>query len=229
MAIKKFVYEEKIVTLEQLKTALDNDWQGYEKLRLKILNSRFKYGNDEPETDAFARAVLTRVYGRINNRPNSRGGVYKTEMHSALHFVRLGKLTGASPDGRKSGEELSKNASPAVGMDREGVTALINSAGKLLPYEHHEGFCLDLMLHPSSVAGEDGIDVMYSLIFAYMEKGGMCLQMNVFDADTLIDAQKNPEKYQNLQVRVCGWNVLWNNLSKEEQDAYILRAQNIAD
>ena len=228
MVVKKFVYEDKIITLEQLKTALDNDWVGYEKLRLKIKNSKFKYGNGEPETDQFAKRVLDRVYTRINNRPNARGGVYTTEMHSALHFVRQGKKTGATPDGRKKGEELSKNASPSVGMDREGVTALMQSALKLNPETHCcEGFCLDLMLHPSSVQGDDGLEVLYSLVMTYLKNNGMSLQMNVFNSEVLVDAQLNPEKYQNLQVRVCGWNVLWNNLSKEEQDAYIERAENI--
>ncbi|MBE5734415.1 MAG: hypothetical protein E7347_05135 [Clostridiales bacterium] len=227
MVIKKFVYEDKIVTLEQLKTALDNDWVGYENLRYKILNSKFKYGNDEPETDALAKSALTRVFEKVNNMPNSRGGVFKSEMHSALEFVRKGQRTSASPDGRKFGEELSKNASPSVGADREGVTALINSALKLLPYKHHEGFCLDIMLHPTTVQGDEGLETMYSLIKTYMQNGGMSLQMNIFNEEMLVDAQNNPKKYENLQVRVCGWNVLWNNLSKEEQDAYILRAKNI--
>ncbi len=227
MAIKKFVYDDKIISLNELKTALDNDWVGYEKLRLKIKNCKYKYGNGEPKTDEFARAILDRVYTYINDRPNVRGGVYKTEMHSALHFVRQGKLTGATPDGRVAGEELSKNASPSVGMDKEGVTALINSALNLKPYKHHEGFCLDLMLHPSSVQGDEGLEVMYSLLMTYLDGDGMSLQFNVFDENTLLDAQKNPEKYKNLQVRVCGWNVLWNNLSKEEQSVYIERAKNI--
>ena len=171
--------------------------------------------------------MLDRIYTRINKRPNARGGVYKTEMHSALHFVRQGKLTGASPDGRKAGEELSKNASSSVGMDKEGVTALIKSALNLKPYKHHEGFCLDVMLHPSSVVGDDGLEVMYSLLMTYLDGNGISIQFNVFDENTLLDAQKNPEKYKNLQGRVCGWNVLWNNLSKEEQGAYIERAKNI--
>lgn len=227
MAIKKFVYEDKIISLEELVLVLDNDWVGYEKLRLKIKNGKYKYGNGEPETDEFAKTLLDRVYTYINNRPNARGGVYKTEMHSALHFVRQGKLTGATPDGRSAGEELSKNASPSVGMDKEGVTALIKSALNLKPYKHHEGFCLDVMLHPSSINGDEGLEVMYSLLMTYLDGDGMSLQFNVFDENTLLDAQKNPDKYKNLQVRVCGWNVLWNNLSKEEQGAYIERSKNI--
>ena len=84
------------------------------------------------------------------------------------------------------------------------------------------------MLHPSSAEGSDGLQVMRTLLFAYLDGNGMAIQFNVFDAEMLRDAQKHPEKYQNLQVRVCGWNVLWNNLSTDEQNAYIRRAENIA-
>jgi formate C-acetyltransferase len=83
------------------------------------------------------------------------------------------------------------------------------------------------MLHPSAVSGEDGLEAMYALVMRYMKRDGVSIQFNVFNAEMLRDAQKNPEKYKNLQVRVCGWNILWNNMSREEQNAYILRAENI--
>ena len=164
---------------------------------------------------------------KVNNRPNARGGVYKAIMHSAMQFVWQGEKTLATPDGRKAGEELSKNASPVPGMDKEGVTALINSVAKLNPTLYPESFCLDVMLHPSATEGDDGLAAMKALIDTYMNNNGMSMQINVFNSDVLRDAQKNPDKYQNLQVRVCGWNVLWNNLSRAEQDAYILRAESI--
>ena len=90
-----------------------------------------------------------------------------------------------------------------------------------------ESFCVDVMLHPSAVQGQDGLTVMKGLLDVYLNNDGMSLQFNVFNADTLRDAQVHPEKYENLQVRVCGWNVLWNNLPKSQQDAYIARAENI--
>jgi formate C-acetyltransferase len=85
------------------------------------------------------------------------------------------------------------------------------------------------MLHPSAVQGDDGLIAMRGVLYTYLKNDGMSIQFNVFDPNQLRDAQAHPEKYQNLQVRVCGWNVLWNNLSKKEQDAYILRAENITD
>ena len=112
-------------------------------------------------------------------------------------------------------------------MDKKGVTALIESATKLVPSDYHESFCVDVMLHPSAVEGEDGLKVLKGVLMTYLNKGGQSIQFNIFNTDTLRDAQKNPEKYQNLQVRVCGWNSLWNNMDKKEQDAYILRAENI--
>lgn len=227
MAVKEFVYDKKTVSLETLKSALDSNWAGYEELRTEIHKSKHKYGNNDPETDIYAEALSSYYTTKINNRPNARGGVYKASIHSAMQFVWAGEKTPAGPNGRYSGEELSKNASPCVGMDKNGVTALINSALAAKPYSYCESYCIDVMLHPSAVSGDEGMEIMKSLLFTYMKHGGMCMQFNIFDVNTLKDAQKHPEKYQNLQVRVCGWNVLWNNLSEKEQNAYITRAENI--
>ncbi len=227
MAVKELVYDTKTVTLSELKSALDNDWVGYEELRTKTLKLKHKYGNGDEETDLYAESMASYFANKVNNRPNARGGVYKAIMHSAMQFVWQGQHTGATPDGRHAGDENSKNASPSVGMDKNGVTALINSVLKTKPYLYPESHCLDVMLHPSTVSGDEGLAVMKSLLMTYLKGDGMAMQINVFNTDTLKDAQLHPEKYQNLQVRVCGWNVLWNNLSKKEQDAYILRAENI--
>ena len=227
MAVKKFVYDKKEATLCELKAALENNWNGHEKLRIKLRNCAFKYGNGDTETDMYAETLARYFANKINNRPNSRGGVYKAIMHSAMMFVWQGEKTGATPDGRCAGEELSKNASPVPGADRNGVTALINSATKLNPTLHPESFCVDIMLHPSAVEGSDGLIAMKALLDTYMEKDGMSMQINIFNSEVLKDAQQNPDKYKNLQVRICGWNVLWNNLSRAEQDAYILRSERI--
>lgn len=227
MAVKEFVYDKKDVTLEALSAALAADWKGFEDLHTKVVKSPHKYGNDDAETDRYAEAMSAYFASKVNNRPNARGGVYKAIMHTAMEFVWEGEKTGATPDGRYAGDEISKNGSPSVGMDREGVTALIKSALKARPYTYCESFCVDVMLHPTAVSGDEGLEIMKSLLFMYMKNGGQTVQFNVFNTETLRDAQKRPEKYQNLQVRVCGWNVLWNNLSEKEQNAYITRAENI--
>lgn len=227
MAVKEFVFDKNEITLCELAQVLRNNWEGSELLRLKVKKSSHKYGNNDELTDTYAAAMASFFAGKVNNVPNSRDGVYKAIFHSARAFVVQGEKTGALPDGRLAGEELSKNASPAPGVDRKGVTALIASALKLTPSDYHESFCLDVMLHPSAVAGEEGYNVFKGLLMTYLKNGGQSIQFNIFDTETLRDAQRCPEKYRNLQVRVCGWNTLWNNMSRKEQDAYILRAENI--
>ena len=196
-------------------------------MHFKAKKCKHKYGNGDELADWYAE-VLARYFSmKVGNRPNARGGVYKPILHTAMQFVWQGKKTLATPDGRRAGEETSKNASPSIGADRNGVTAFLSSAIKLNPSTYSEAFCVDVMLHPTAVQGQDGLAAMKGLLDVYLKNDGMSLQFNVFNADTLRDAQANPEKYENLQVRVCGWNVLWNNLPKEQQDAYIARAENI--
>ena len=228
-AVKKLVYEEKKITLSQLKRALENNFACEETLRKTLQSCVPKYGNDDDFADEIAADLAAFETKIVNLRPNARGGVYKSSIHSAMQFIWEGAKTSATPDGRRAGEELSKNASPSVGADKNGVTALISSALKLKPYAFSESFCLDVMLHPSATEGEDGLQIMRALLFAYLRGGGMAIQFNVFNAAMLRDAQKHPEKYRNLQVRVCGWNVLWNHLSTAEQNAYIRRAENVRD
>jgi len=225
----RLVGEGDLPPMEQYMKALEDNWQSAPRLRMKARNCPHKYGNGDPVADAYAAELADRFASRVNGRPNGRGGVYKSYMHSARQFINHGKILGATPNGRLAGEELAKNASPCVGMDRNGVTALIRSALALKPSQYHESFCVDVMLHPSAVEGEEGLAVMKALLDTYRKQDGMTMQFNVFSPELLRDAQQNPEKYQNLQVRVCGWNVLWNNMCKEEQDAYILRSENIAD
>ncbi len=227
LAVKEFVFDKGEVSLSDLARILKNNWEGEELLRAKIRRSLHKYGNNDPVADTYAAAMADFFAQKINNVPNEKGGVYKAILHSARAFIRHGKTTAALPDGRRAGEELSKNASPVAGMDKKGVTALISSALKLRPHNYHESFCLDVMLHPSTVAGEEGFTVFKSLLMTYLKGDGQSIQFNIFNAETLRDAQKHPEAYRNLQVRVCGWNTLWNNMAKEEQDAYILRAENL--
>lgn len=227
MAVRELVFEDKIVTLAELKKALDADWVGYETLRLRARNGRHRYGNGDDMADSYAAAIVRFVHDRLTGRINVRGGRTNVELHSARTFLSHGERTKATPDGRKAGEENSKNASPSPGADRNGITALIRSATRIDTVLCNGGFCLDAMLHPSAVQGEDGLAALHGVLMTYMNRGGASIHFNIFSADTLRDAQKNPEKYRNLQVRVCGWNVLWNRLDRKEQDAYILRAENI--
>ncbi|MGI6315070.1 MAG: pyruvate formate lyase family protein [Christensenellales bacterium] len=227
LSLRRLVYEDGAVTLSQLRALCRDNWAGGEILRERVKKDPRKYGVGDPIADRYAAGIADFVAGYLNMRPNSRGGVYKTDFHSARMFLNWAPLTAASPDGRLRGEELSKNLSPSPGMDREGATALILSATASNVALHTEGSCLDVMLHPTAVKGEEGMAALRSLLMAYVRRGGSGLQFNIFNADDLREAQWHPEKYRTLQVRICGWNAYFVDLPKIEQDAFILRADHI--
>ena len=225
LAVKELVFEKKVTTLGELKAALAANWEGYEELRQKALSADKKYGNANPEADLYASALFRWFSQYVTGQKNSRGGVYKVGVPSTLHYIKQGKVCEATPDGRRQGEEFSKNSQPVVGMERKGVTAMMRSALSTQPWLFSEAYVLDTMLHPSVMAGEEGLKAVKGLVDTYMKNDGISIQFNVFSSDMLRDAQEHPEKYKNLQVRLTGWNVLWNQLSKKEQDAYIIRAE----
>ncbi len=228
MAVYELVYEKKVCTMDELLLALDADWEGYEGLRARALACRHKFGNNDRIADFYAEAFHKFYAKNLAGRRNSHGGEYSYELHSARAFIEQGLKIGATPDGRKRGEETSKNASPVPGADRNGITAAINSVTSLDMALCDAGGCLDAMLHPSAVSGSDGLEAFYGILMTYVKKGGASIHFNVFNVKTLRDAQAHPEKYRTLQVRVCGWNVLWNNLSRAEQDVYIMRAEAVS-
>ena len=228
LAVKELVFERKELTLAQLGEIMAANWEGHEALRLRMLRSKRKWGNNDPEANALGAELLATFAAQLNGKPNSRGGAFFASGHCARQFIVLGEKTGATPDGRKAGEETSKNLSPTMGADTEGATALVEtlaaSSAETLPGDYP----LDMMLHPSVCAGDKGLAVMKTLVRRFHGNGGSVIQFTVFGADELRDAQAHPEKYENLQVRVCGWNVRWNDLARAEQDAYIRRAENVA-
>ena len=225
-AIREFVYEKKEKTLSEIAQILAANWQGHEKFRLKILNSPEKFGNGRETADRLGCQLARFLASRVNGRPNARGGIWKASVHSARQFIELGKKTAATPDGRFAGEEMSKNSSPVMGMDKNGVTALIRSAACLDAEQFPADLPLDVMLHPSAVQGEDGLAAWRTLIHEYL-RSGLAIHFNVLSVETLKEAQKNPDRYAGLQIRVCGWNVHFVEMAPEEQEMYIRRAENI--
>ena len=192
-----------------------------------MLRSKRKWGNNDPEANALGAELLATFAEQLNGKPNSKGGTFRASGHCARQFVVLGEKTGATPDGRKAGDEMSKNLSPTMGADTEGATALVNTLAASDVTTLPGDYPLDMMLHPSVCSGEKGIQAMKTLVRQFHRNGGSVIQFTVFSAEELRDAQAHPEKYENLQVRVCGWNVRWNDLCKAEQDAYIIRAENV--
>ena len=227
--IRKYVYEKQELTLERLVEVLDSNFDGEELLRRRLLGDREKYGNNRERPDALAVDVVNFITKTINGRPNSpaRGGEWNCGFHVARMSYTQGEKTAASANGRRKGEELSKNISASMGQNREGATAAILSATKIDASSFISDAALDLGLLPSAVKGEDGLQAMYGLLMTFVHRGGHAMHINVFDAETLRAAQREPDKYQDLQIRVCGWNVLFNNINKEEQDGFIRQAEGL--
>ncbi len=225
-AVKRIVFDEKKVSFDELCEILKNDWKDNEHLRRTVRNIPEKYGNNNLLADKITKDITDFCASLVNNEPNGRGGVFKASCFSIDRCFPIGKKTMATPDGRYSGEPLSKNLCATTAMDKNGITALINSVTKIDHSKFPNGSVLDVVLHPSAVQGEDGLSAFLGILKTYMNKGGFAMHGNVFNPEDLKAAQKNPEKYANLQVRVCGWNAYFVNLSKAEQDAFIKQAEN---
>lgn len=225
-ALKTLVYDEKKLTLSELTQILLEDWQGQESLQAYVLRLPNKFGTNDPTADSLAQELSAYCAGLVNNRPNGRGGVFKAALYTIDHCIKTGAHTMATPDGRNAGQPLSKNLCAVTGMDKKGVTGLIHSAGKLDLSQFPNGSVLDIVLHPSAVAGQEGLAAFYGILMTYLKMGGLAIHGNVFSPEDLKKAQQYPERYQNLQVRVCGWNAYFVNLTKAEQDAFIRQAEN---
>ena len=227
--VENLIYRKKEISLQEMAAALNANWDGFEKLHRKILSFKERYGNGIPQVDCFAEMLSRTIGNHVNGRPNSRGGEWRASVHCAKQFVILGEKTGATPDGRFAKEEMSKNASPRMGSDISGVTALVKSALYVDAASFPGDFPLDVMMHPSTVKGADGLAAWRQLVRVFFAGNGAALHFNIFDAAELKDAQKNPEKYRGMQIRVCGWNVRFTEMAKSEQDMYIRRAESIIE
>ncbi|NLF31898.1 MAG: hypothetical protein GX591_13545, partial [Planctomycetes bacterium] len=226
-AIDYLVFQQGLCSWQDLRQCLEHDWEGAEEPRAVAQHRAPKWGNDRPEVDALAVEVARFTAERINRTPNRRGGHFQMGCWSIDHSVTFGKQTPATPDGRRRGEPISKNAGAAIARDRRGVTALINSVAKLDHAAFPDGSVLDLMLHPSAVHGPNGARVIADLVRTYFALGGLFVHFNVFDAKALKDARRHPERYANLQVRVCGWNARFIDLTPEMQECFIAEAEKL--
>ena len=225
LAVKEFVYDRKAVALDELGRILAADWKGHEDLRLRMKNSKFKWGCGNPEADALAKEVIEGFTSRFVGKPNSRGGKFVCYGLQSRSFIHQGLSAGATPDGRRRGEFFSKNMAPNVGAETEGITGSIASYGAIAPENFPCGSIYDVMIHPSTVSGEKGLQVFRALVEQFFAGGGVAMNINVVSPETLRDAQKHPERYENLQVRVAGWNIRWNDIPRKEQDEFIARIE----
>ncbi len=223
-SLKYNVFDQKIVTMDEMLQALSQNFKGYERLRDHLLNKTPKFGNDDDYADEQARRVFDLYFNLIDNRPTVCGGKYRINLLPTTVHVYFGKVTGATPDGRLAGEPVSEGISPVQGMDRKGPTAVIKSEGKL---DHIKtgGTLLNQKFTPQLLADDEGLEKLKDLIRSYFKLMGHHIQFNVVTAETLRDAQKHPEKYRDLIVRVAGYSDYFVDCAKELQDEIIRRTE----
>lgn len=220
--LKKHVFEDRTVAMEDLLTALGDNWKGHEALRQMVWNRTPFFGND----DDYADAIMQRVYGTlletIDGRNSPKGPTYHVNMLSTTCHIYFGKMLGATPNGRFARVPQSDGTSPEHGADRFGPTAVVKSLSKMDQIKSG-GTLLNQRFLPSVLAGESGLDNMSKLIRTYFNLGGHHIQFNVVDTETLRKAQKNPEEYRGLLVRVAGYSDYFVDLDEHHQEEIIAR------
>jgi formate C-acetyltransferase len=223
-AIKLLVFDTKKYTARELYDAQCANWKGYERLRQEILQSVPHYGNDDPYTDDLARWA-TDEYANFVNACTSARGAYRAGLYPVTANIMFGLQTPATLDGRMSGQALADGISPCQGLDRNGPTAVLKSVAALDHSKYGNGNLLNMKFHPKTTEGKDGWRKLSSLFRAFFEMGGMQVQYNVVSSDILRAAQKNPEEYKNLVVRIAGFSAYFVELYKDLQDDLIRRSE----
>ncbi len=220
--LKKHVFEDGRYSLDELRAALAADWNSRDVMRAEIVNHTAFFGNDEDYADDIAIRVVESLIAAIEGRKSWRGGVYHVDMLSTTCHVYFGLKTGATPDGRKAFSPQSDGTSPSHGADRRGPTAVMKSLGKL-DQARTGGTLLNQRFLPAAIAGEVGLESMVQLVRGYFRMGGHHVQFNVVDEATLRDAQRRPENYRNLLVRVAGYSDYFVDLDRNHQEEIISR------
>ena len=197
----------------------------YREIKRLIDEEAPKYGNDIYDVDMFARDVANTYTKEVEKYKNPRGGIFQAGLYPVSANVPLGASTGATPDGRLAYTPLADGIGPASGRDKKGPTATANSVAKLEQSVASNGTLLNQKFHPSALAGMAGLSKFVALIRSYFDQKGMHVQFNVVTKETLLDAQKNPEKYKTLVVRVAGYSALFTTLSRSLQNDIINRTE----
>ena len=221
--IKKFVYDDKKYTLKQLKEILDNDFPD-ESVRLEFVNKAPKFGNDIEEVDNLAIDILNFSCDKLEEFSEKYSMSFHAQPFSFLWMFDHGKVSAAAPDGRRKGEVIAYSVSPMQGRDFNGLTAVLNSVSKL-PTKRTPGSTSAIIEVDPKLFTDSNIGIITDILIAAGKKGLSNVQFNTIDAKTLMDAQKNPEKYNNLAVRVSGFSQKFNLLDKDMQDHIIGRTK----
>ena len=228
VAIKKLVFEDKSINMEEILLALKENFERREQLRQILINAAPKYGNDDDYVDQLAR-WSGRVYcEEVERHKNPRGGMFQPGLYPVSAHVPLGRNTAALPSGRKAKTPLADGVSPTHGSDNKGPTAVIKSVAKLDHMIASNGTQLNQKFSPRVLEDEKGLRSLAELIRVYFNLGGKHIQFNVVDSKTLREAQKNPEKYTNLVIRVAGYSAFFTQLHKDVQDDIIERTEQVS-
>ncbi len=226
-ALKKVVFDDKVATMNELIDALESNFRGKngERLRQILMNRAPKYGNDNDYADNVAREIAETFCDMVMNKEAWRGGPYRASFFSYGMHVLDGNLLGATPNGRKAGEPTSNSLSPSNGVEKNGPTAILKSCSKIDHTKIANGCALNIKMLPALLRDQERRQKLASLIRAYFKLGGSQVQLNVVDTQILRDAQKHPEKYRDLVVRVSGYCAYFTDLGKPIQDDIIARAE----
>lgn len=224
-AIKKYVLETGEISPETMIMALKNNFKGYEQIRNKLRYHAPKFGNDDDYADSIAVSLLDSFAESLKNKKNERNGIFRPGTGSAMYYIWHSQNTPATPDGRDRGEEFAANYSPSLFARLKGPVSIIKSYTKPDLRKVINGGPLTLELHDTVFRTPEAVEKVAMLVKSFIDMNGHQLQLNAVNRDTLLDAQKHPEKYRNLIVRVWGWSGYFVELSKEYQDHIIKRTE----
>jgi pyruvate formate-lyase/glycerol dehydratase family glycyl radical enzyme len=221
-ALKKLVFSQGKYRLEEITTALEADFAGYERLQAELRGCA-KYGNDDPLADEYADLVAHIFHDALSRYRNTRGGPYVPGFYSVTCHVAFGRRVGALPSGRNAGTPLASSLGPANGCDRLGPTAVLQSVTRVDSRLMPNGCAVNLRFDPRNLSGEEGPANLAALMRGYFEQGGMQVQFNIIDPEVLEDARRNPGKYPGLVVRVAGYCAYFDDLPEAAKDEIISR------
>ncbi|MDO4737135.1 MAG: glycyl radical protein [Bacteroidales bacterium] len=223
--LKKHVFEDKKFTMDEILDAVATNFEGNEKMRQFIINRTPFFGNDDDYADSIAVKVYDDLVNAIEGHPNTRGGKTQLNMLSTTCHNYFGSVCGASVNGRLAKFAISDGTSPAHGADTNGPTSVIKSLGKL-DQTKSGGTLLNVRFVPSLLKRDEDLKKLVSLIRAYFNMGGHHIQFNIVDTQTLLDAQKQPDNYKDLLVRVAGYSDYFNDMTEQLQNEIIARTEN---
>jgi formate C-acetyltransferase len=225
--IKKVVYDEKSMSLPNFIKTINSNFEENEVYRQKLINNYVKWGNDETEIDSYANELWELFTQEVSKSTPLRGGQYNAGAYSMGIHVMEGMLTRPTADGRKAGRPISNSLSPVNRVEKNGITAILNSIAKLNYNNAMNGVAVNVRLHPQNLETQENIEKFYHLLKTYFDKGGMQIQPNVVSTETLKDAQIHPENYTDLIVKVGGYNATFIDLGIPIQNDIIDRLENI--